>query len=251
MRTMRRASRWRCGANIRLVCGGVLLLTLATSCGSHQSNPTGLCHIFGTRCPGTPAPSPTPAATTQIGTTVSVATAPYAGRWIPINSANPAKVPASDLEVRDVTGRLKVYVLPNIGPTGISWRTYRDTVDRFSVSYPSNWIAVRARHLGHEHLTVYPPGTNSQSNVPGGAPGIGIGWTNQYRQPSANDPLIAGRHVVRVGGVSGYAYTVGGLGLQTIAAFPHGGGSVVLGGDAVTDELIYVFQHMLASLRFR
>lgn len=171
-------------------------------------------------------------------------------QWVHVPPGTTPTIPANGYLFKDTAGRFVVYYLPSTLPATITWTTYYNQQDGYSIDYPSNWIRIDHPAEGHSGWALYPPGTNLQENVPGSPSGIGFRWISDFQVPSPNDPSIADYKTLTVNGVNGHLYTQTALGSAIIAYFPHRGGSFVITVDATSDLLMYVFQHMLTSLKF-
>ncbi len=170
--------------------------------------------------------------------------------WVHVPpGANPTP-PSDGYLFKDATGGYVVYHLPATPPAPITWNTYNDQQDGYALDVPSNWEQVETAVGGHPGFAYYPPGTDLNENVPGGAKGIGFRWTTAYQPPSSTDPSITEMQSITINGITGELYTQSSLGNSIIASFPLHGGNFVISVDADSDLLIYVFHHMLESLKF-
>ena len=174
-------------------------------------------------------------------------------QWVHIPPGKPGQpsptAPGRGYLFKDPAGGFVAYNLPTTSPATITWVTYNNQQDGYTIEYPSNWIQVKDSSNGHAGLAFYPPGTNLNENVPGGSKGIGFRWVeSQISVPS--DQTIANIKSITVNGITGQLYTQASLGETITVTFPYKGGSFILTADAGSDTLIYVFQHMLYSLKF-
>ncbi len=174
-------------------------------------------------------------------------------QWIHLPSSKPGQpaptAPPNGYLFRDASGGFVVHNLPEKPPTTITWMTYRNQQDGYAIDYPSNWIQIKNSSNGHDGQALYPPGTNLNENVPGGPKGIGFRWV-ETQIPVPTDQATANLKPITINGVTGQIYTQAALGATIGVIFPYKGGSFILTADADSDTLIYVFQHMLDSLKF-
>ena len=175
-------------------------------------------------------------------------------QWVRLPPSTPGQptptAPPGGYLFKDAAGGFVVYHVPITPPSPITWMTYRNQQDGYTIDYPSNWVEVKSPSNGHDGFVFYPPGTDPHENVPSGPKGIGLGWTDTH-MPVPTDPTVADSKSITIDGVHGQLYTQAGLGATITVIFPYKGGSFTLIADANSDTLIYVFQHMLDSLRFR
>lgn len=182
-------------------------------------------------------------------------TATPLGQWITLPTASAAAstptLPPGAFLFRGTFGGLVQYVPPSAQPQ-LSWKTYTNQADGYSISYPSDWIVTKSTTNGHQGLSLYPPGTDLHQDVPGGPQGITFGWTNDPNViPTPTDPDIADLRAITIDGQNGQLYTVASLGRGINAVFPRpSGGYLALESSAEQDILLVVFQHMLNSLKF-
>ena len=170
-------------------------------------------------------------------------------KWVDLRGKAAQDAPAGAMLFRQPDGQLVGYV-PSGAISGITWQAYQNSSDGYSVEYPEGWITQQSDNEGHQGLVVYPPGTDVSASIPGGAPGIGVGWVSSYTIPSADDPSVGALKDIQASGVQGTLITQGALGSSMIAVFPRAGGYLFVSGDASTDTLIEVFLHMVSSLKF-
>lgn len=181
--------------------------------------------------------------------------------WValPAATANQPALPAGTFVFRQPTGNSVALVLPPSSATAVSWATFRGQQDGFSIDYLTTWTKVEETHDGHEGFVVYPPGTASSQDIPGGAKGISVGWSSTFTPPADDDPTVTRLGPVASGETAGQLFTTGALGKSITAAFPRSGGHLLivvnLSGvtTAAQDQdllLVATFQHMLTSLRF-
>src|SRR5579859_7112789 len=125
-------------------------------------------------------------------------------RWVHLPPVKPGEptptTPARGYLFTDGLGGFVVYNLPSTTPVTITWTTYRNQQDGYTIDYPSSWIQVKSTSKGHDWLVFYPPGTDSNANVPGGPKGTGLGWT-ETQMPIPTDPTVAGIKPITVNGV--------------------------------------------------
>lgn len=151
------------------------------------------------------------------------------------------------------TGQLTLYQAPSANPDpDIIWKTYVNDADGYSIEYPYNWVPIKIYYVGHEGMAIYPIGVDTNLTVQDGLKEIGLGWSPiNYQLPFTNPDDVAYSTPITVSRVDGTLYTQGVLGTNNVAAiFPYRGGYFGLGGTANTDDMIYVFRYMLASLKF-
>ncbi len=172
------------------------------------------------------------------------------GQWVHLPPGVTPTIPANGYLFKDPMGGLVLYHLPATPPSTITWAAYHNQQDGFTLDYPSNWMKIETPSNRHIGLALYPPGTNLNENVPGGPEGIGLRWATTYQPPAPADPTIIDIKYITLDGVKGQLYTRGSLGIAIIASFAYKGESFMLTTDAESDLLIYVFQHMLDSLKF-
>jgi hypothetical protein len=151
---------------------------------------------------------------------------------------------------KNPAGGTVIYHLPATPPVAVTWKNYHNQQDGYSIDYPSNWVQVKDSSNGHSGQAFYPPGTNLNENIPGGAKGIGFRWIGTSQLQIPTDSTITNLPPVTIQGVTGQLYTQASLGKTITAIFPSKGGSFILTGSADSDIFIYVFQHMLESLKF-
>ncbi len=156
--------------------------------------------------------------------------------------------PRDGLLFQSATGESLRYFSVLLDVSNLSWATYSSSLDGFSIDYPADWVVMTTDYQGHEGLAVYPPGTDSTANIPGGAKGIGFGWSNNYQEPTSSS--LTDNGPVVIDGVAGNVYTVGELGHVIAAVFPYRDGWFGISADVESDLLIAVFQRMLESLNF-
>lgn len=146
------------------------------------------------------------------------------------------------------TGAITPYILSGINPADFTWGRYTNSVDGYSIDYPTNWTMIKRNDGGHEGLSLYPPEENPESND---AKQIGLGWSARYLLPTAGGSEIYYQTSITINNTLGQLYTLGGGdqgGRGTAVLLPHRFGYFGLGGSADSNEFIYVFQHMLSSL---
>lgn len=158
--------------------------------------------------------------------------------------------PPSGYVFKDATGAWVTYAPPSSTPPGFTWSSYTNQEDGLTVEYPASWIRVTTTSSQHSGLALYPPGTDLGANAPGGPSGVGLRWFAEYQPPAANDPTVADLHKITVDGREGTLYTQDSLGPSITVVVPDKGGEIVLTADASSNVLIYVFQHVLESMKF-
>ncbi|GEM_PF-5801074 len=152
------------------------------------------------------------------------------------------------LYFKNAQGQIVPYVPGSVSPSLFSWGVYNNTDDKYSIEYPKNWIVVKNIDNGHEGLSIYPPNADLSASQ---AQSIGLGWSSNYHLPSIDAATISFQTSITVSGILGQLYTQGSLGANNIAAmFPYRFGYFGIGGSASSDELIYVLDHMLSTLKF-
>jgi len=171
-------------------------------------------------------------------------------QWVHFSLGATPTVPADGYFFKDTTGGFIVYQSPATPLATITWSSYRSQQDGYTIDYPSNWIRVETSSNGHTSLAFYPPGTDLKENVPGGPQGIDFRWTETYQPTELTDTTITDIKPVTIDGITGQLYTQAALGSAIIVTFPLKGEGFIITADATSDILIYVFQHMLASLKF-
>lgn len=171
-------------------------------------------------------------------------------QWVHLPPGATPTIPANAYLFKDPMGALVVYYLPATPPATITWTTYQNQQDGYTIDYPSNWMKIETSSDGHIGLALYPPGTNLNENVPGGPEGIGLRWMKTYQSPAPTDPTITYIKPITIDGVTGQLYTQGSLENAIIAIFAYKGESFILTTDTGSDVIIYAFQHMLDSLKF-
>lgn len=149
------------------------------------------------------------------------------------------------------SGTPEVYVTPTAPPADLTWQTYYNSRDNYSISYPVGWQAVKTVYNTHEGVGLYPPGADTSLTVQDGLQEIGFGVSQyNYQTPYFDSSNATYTTSVLVDGYSGTLYTQGSLGSNTIAVvFKYGDAYFGLGGTANSDEMIYVFNYMLSSLQ--
>jgi hypothetical protein len=171
-------------------------------------------------------------------------------QWIQLPPNATPTLPANGYLFKDTTGGFVLYQMPATPPASFTWATYRNPQDGYVIDYPSNWMRVETFSNGHTVFAFYPPGTDPNENVPGGPQGVSFRWSETYQPVVQTDTTITDIKPVTIDGVTGQLYTQRSLGATIIVTFPLKGQGFIFITDATSDILIYVFQHMLASLKF-
>lgn len=146
------------------------------------------------------------------------------------------------------TGAVTPYILSGINPADFTWGRYTNDIDKYAIDYPTNWQLVKHNEGGHEGISVYPPGEDTNNSS---AQQIGLGWSVRYVLPTAGGSDIYFQTAITINNTLGQLYTLsngtqGGKGIAVL--LPHHFGYFGIGGSADTNTFIYVFQHMLSSL---
>lgn len=147
---------------------------------------------------------------------------------------------------KDQNGQITKYVQPSDSPFATTWGRYVNTFDNYSIDYPSTWQLIKSISNGHEGISLYPPGVDPSSDS---APKIGLGWAVIYTLPntSATNPVLI--QPVTVNGANGTLYTQGAMGSTYIAGlFPNRGGYFGLISNTSSDQMVYIYSHMIGSL---
>jgi len=145
-------------------------------------------------------------------------------------------------------GGTDVYTPPDTPPTDVTWSRYVNSADRYAVDYPSNWQMVKTEYNGHEGISFYQPGTDSNDpNVQY----IGFGLASYYLLPAGDNQQNTYSYPVTISGITGTMYTQGVLGTGSIALVAQTAqGYFGMGSNISSPAFIYVYNHMLQSLTF-
>ncbi len=155
------------------------------------------------------------------------------------------------LYFQDPNGNLQPYVAPTAPPANLSWETYVNTNDHYTIEIPVGWQVVRTLYDGHEGVSIYPPGMNINTSLQDGLVAIGFGVSQyDYQVPYINQSQASSIAPITIDGYSGTIYTQGSFGMNTVAAIlKYGNYYFGIGGTANSIDTIYIFQHMLESLQ--
>jgi len=168
-------------------------------------------------------------------------------QWVSI-PAMPTAAPGVYV-FRTVAGGLVANPSPASGTLPSLELTFSPASDGYAIRYPESWLKKPGTTSGHQSLTIYPPGSSLSTNVPGGSPGISIGWTTSSPLLDPHDSALTDMGTIVAGNVQGHLFTVGGaMGHVVTAYFPAHGGYVVLSGDADSNTLLGTFEHMLSTV---
>lgn len=149
------------------------------------------------------------------------------------------------------TGQVSPYIVTNVNPSSYIWETYVNDTDGFSISYPKNWTIIKRTDYGHEGVAIFPPSEDPENKD---AKIIGFGWSAYHLVPRTVSTHIYYQTSITIDNVFGQLYTLGGeqgdkKGIAVL--LPHRYGYVTVGGSTETDELIYVLQYMLGTLKLK
>ena len=145
-------------------------------------------------------------------------------------------------------GGYQTYTPPDTPPVDITWDTYVNAADRYSIAYPSNWQVVKTEYNGHEGISVYAPGTDPKDPS---TQFIGFGFASYYLLPQGSSEQSTYSYPITVDGINGTMYTQGVLGSGSIAAvFQYAQGSFGVGSSVSDPDFIYIYNYMLNSLNF-
>jgi hypothetical protein len=145
-------------------------------------------------------------------------------------------------------GGYQTYTPPDTPPVDITWSTYVNAADRYSIQYPSNWQVVKTEYNGHEGISVYAPGTDPSSP---GTQFIGFGFASYYLLPQGSSEQSTYSYPITVDGINGTMYTQGVLGNGSVASvFQYASGSFGVGSSVSDPDFIYIYNYMLQSLDF-
>lgn len=146
-----------------------------------------------------------------------------------------------------VNGQIQTYTPPAIPPVSVTWGLYANTQDNYSIEYPTNWQVFKIIDSGHEGLSIYPPDSSDTSQY---AAHLGLGVSSFYSIPSSGDGAIYASNII-VDSILGTLYTRGAEGNSYVASFfLYHNNYFGLGSSVSSPELLYVFAHMIYSLKF-
>ncbi len=167
------------------------------------------------------------------------------------NSSNNTDLSKVILYFQDPNGNLQQYVAPTAAPANLSWETYVNNSDYYTIEIPVNWQVVRTFYNGHEGVSIYPSGMNTALTIQDGLEAIGFGVSQyDYQVPYINQSQASSIAPITIDGYSGTIYTQGSFGMNTVAAIiRYGNYYFGIGATANSSETIYIFQHMLSSLQ--
>ncbi|HUD44117.1 MAG TPA: hypothetical protein VMR41_01100 [Patescibacteria group bacterium] len=155
------------------------------------------------------------------------------------------------LYFEDSSGNLEQYVAPTSIPDNLTWQTYSNQHDNYSLDYPVGWSKSTAVENGHEVVSIHPPNTDLNTPIQQGLTKIAFGISPyQFPMPQLNSANASYINNVMVDGFNGTLYTQGAFGINIVAAlFKYGDNYFCLWATANDDTMIYVFQHMLLTLQ--
>jgi hypothetical protein len=146
-------------------------------------------------------------------------------------------------------GQTETYVPPAVPPIQVTWATYTDTTYHYSIQYPSDWQVVNKQTIFAKGTILFLPGENT--NDPS-EKYIAFGWSNYNIYPTNsinNGGSVATPAMVT--GVNGTIFTRGPLGISYIVSvFPYREGYFGLITYTSDPTITYIYQYMLASLKF-
>lgn len=145
-------------------------------------------------------------------------------------------------------GVYQTYTPPVTPPVDVTWDTYVNVADRYSIDYPSNWQVIKTEYNGHEGVSLYAPGTDPSDPS---TQFIGFGLATYYLLPQGNSQQNTYSYPINVSGINGTMYTQGVLGNGSVAAvFQYAQGSFGMGSSVSDPDFIYIYNYMLQSLSF-